>query len=195
LVPPFRNGVTNGGTPNTPQDGAQDGDDSSSSYDQPTSSAAYFKSTPPTPPRRRAEKRGQRTPALNNYPRLRHSRSTPSLRLPLTLPPDPRILQLRTLAHKLRMLFPKDKAALAAVLSNDVPDITDFVDPRGPRPHSEDTLIHVFIDQCVSIVYYFSYNSFVILAPIFLLVSLIISNVNSLIRGTRSDKCCIQLSP
>lgn len=150
LVLLLRNGVTNGGTPNAPQDGVQDGDDSSSSYDHPTSSAAYFKSTPPTPPRRRAEKRGQRTPATSNNPRLRHSRSTPSLRLPLTLPPDPRILQLRTLAHKLRMLFPEDKAALAAVLSNDAPDITDFVDPRGPRPQSQDTLIHVFIDQYVS---------------------------------------------
>jgi hypothetical protein len=134
------------------QNRAEDVDDSSSSS-EPSSpvAASRFKSTPATPSRRKTEKHRQRAAAAaavaSKNPRLHHSRSTPSLRLAVTLPLDPRILQLRALAHKLRLLFPEDNKALSAVLSNDLPDNTDFVDPRGPQPQSQDTLIHVFIDQ------------------------------------------------
>jgi hypothetical protein len=80
-------------------------------------------------------------------PPLLHSKSTPSLRLTATsLPLNPRVLKLRALAHKLRLLFPEDAARLSSILSNDQAD-EDFVDPRGPKPQSKDTLIHVFIDQ------------------------------------------------
>ena len=79
---------------------------------------------------------------------LLHSKSTPSLRLTTTLLPlDPRVLKLRALAHKLRLLFPEDASRLSSILSNDQADETNFVDPRGPKPRSKDTLIHVFIDQ------------------------------------------------
>jgi hypothetical protein len=123
----------------------QDADDSSSSFDQ--SPSAYFKSTPTTPARTKKEKWKQRTLAIDSNPKLSHSKSTPSLRLSLTIPPDPRVLQLRSLAHKLRTLFPEDSDSLNSVLSNDFPDSADFIDPRGPAPQSQDTLIHVFIDQ------------------------------------------------
>ena len=79
-------------------------------------------------------------------PQIPHSKSTPTLRLPITMPIDARVLQLRNLAHKLRMLFPKEATALSAVLSNDQPDGEDFVDPRGPVPRTKDTPIHIFID-------------------------------------------------
>ena len=123
----------------------QDADDSSSSFDQSTS--AYFKSTPTTPARTKKEKWKQRTLAIDSNPKLSHSKSTPSLRLSLTIPPDPSVLQLRSLAHKLCTLFPENTDSLNSVLSNDFPDSADFIDPRGPAPQSQDTLIHVFIDQ------------------------------------------------
>jgi len=122
-----------------------DADDSSSSFEQ--SSSHYFKSTPTTPARTRKEKQKQRLLAVDGNPKLSHSKSTPSLRLSLTIPPDPRILQLRSLAHKLRLLFPENAAELTSILSSDFPDSADFLDPRGPVPQSQDTLIHVFIDQ------------------------------------------------
>jgi hypothetical protein len=132
------------------QNRVEDVDYSSSSSEPSSPAASRFKSTPATPSRRKTEKHRQRAAAAaavaSKNPRLHHSRSTPSLRLPVTLPLDPRILQLRALAHKLRLLFTEDNKALSAVLSNDLPD-NDFVDPRGPQPQSQDTLIHVFVDQ------------------------------------------------
>jgi hypothetical protein len=67
------------------------------------------------------------------------------------MPPDPRILQLRSLAHKLRLLFPENAPELTTILSsNDLAEsASTFVDPRGPTPQSQDTLIHIFIDQSV----------------------------------------------
>lgn len=76
---------------------------------------------------------------------LRHSKSTPNLD---TLPSgslDPRIIQLRSLTHKLRLLFPEDSAALSAVLSNNFAGAST----RGYIPPPQDTLVHVFIDQWV----------------------------------------------
>lgn len=110
----------------------------------------YYESTPASPPpdatrvgrAQRREKQKERESRLT----MHHSHSTPSLRLTVSMPIDPRVLQLRNLAHKLRMLFPKDAASLAAVLSDDQPDADDFVDPRGPVPRAKDTLVHVFID-------------------------------------------------
>lgn len=126
--------------------GDQDADDSSSSLDlEPSSSFPYHKSTPGTPPRIKGAQ--SRRTTENN---LRHSKSTPNLDLSLSVPIDPRILQLRSLTHKLRLLFPDDSAALSALLSNDFPGKSDFVDPRGPVPRVQDTLIHVFIDQYVT---------------------------------------------
>ncbi|KAJ3540977.1 hypothetical protein NM688_g6148 [Phlebia brevispora] len=73
------------------------------------------------------------------------------------MPIDARVLQLRNLAHKLRMLFPRDAAALSAILSHDQPDASDFVDPRGPAPRMKDTLIHVFIDHSNILIGFLSY--------------------------------------
>ncbi|KAL4252198.1 hypothetical protein ABKN59_005499 [Abortiporus biennis] len=123
-----------------------DADASSSSIDVP-SSPAYYKSTPSTPPPHTKERRSKRTAIDEKRPSIHHSKSTPSLRLAVSIPIDARVLQLRNLAHKLRMLFPEDAAALSAVLSDDMSNTLDFVDPRGPVPLPKDTLIHVFIDH------------------------------------------------
>lgn len=79
--------------------------------------------------------------------RIPDNRPTPSPRLTTTfLPPELRVLKLRALAEKLRPLFPEDAPHLSSILSNDQIDEGGFVDPRGPKPRSEDTLIHVFVD-------------------------------------------------
>ena len=125
-------------------------DSSSSSLDRP-SSPHYYKSTPPTPPPDNDRQR-QRSAAPANAQRftMHHSKSTPSLRLPKSLPIDPRVLQLRNLAHKLRMFYPREAETLEETLSDDHPSPSEIVDPRGPIPRSQDTLIHVFIDQYVT---------------------------------------------
>ncbi|KAI0343851.1 hypothetical protein BDW22DRAFT_1356427 [Trametopsis cervina] len=111
----------------------------------------YYESNPASPPlnatrsgrAQRKDKESEKASRLT----MHHTQSTPSLRLTASMPIDPRVLQLRNLAHKLRMLFPKDAASLAAVLSDDQPGADDFVDPRGPVPRAKDTLVHVFIDH------------------------------------------------
>ena len=125
-----------------------DAGDSSFSSDE-AAPAKYFESTPPSPPHGIKEHRKQRASSEDARPKIHHSKSTPTLRLPMTMPIDARVLQLRNLAHKLRVLFPKDAAALSAILSNDQPDILNFVDPRGPVARTADIPIHIFIDQCV----------------------------------------------
>ena len=124
----------------------EDGDTSSSSFDAP-SSPSRFKTTPSTPATFRREKQKQRAAAEQN-PRLHHSRSTPSLQVS-THSFDVRTIQLRTLAHKLRLLFSTEREALTEVLARDFTSSLAYADPRGPVPQSQDTLIHVFIDQCV----------------------------------------------
>ena len=119
-------------------------EDTSSSFE--TSSSPTKNATPVTARGRDSRKKGKAVETTP--PPLLHSRSTPSLRLATTnLPLDPRVLRLRALAHKLRLLFPLDAARLSSILSNDQANEEDFVDPRGPKPQSKDTLIHVFIDQ------------------------------------------------
>ena len=118
-------------------------EDTSSSFD--SSSSPAKNATPVTARGRDSRKKGK---AIEMATPLLHSKSTPSLRLTATsLPLDPRVLKLRALAHKLRLLFPEDAARLSSILSNDQANEEDFVDPRGPKPQSKDTLIHVFIDQ------------------------------------------------
>ncbi|KAH8103326.1 hypothetical protein BXZ70DRAFT_925049 [Cristinia sonorae] len=118
-------------------------DSSSSSGGDPSSQQQYYRSNPPTPP---LELQSHHT-ANVIQPRIQHSKSTPSLRLPASMPIDARVLQIRNLAHKLRMLFPQDAKALSAILANDHPSPSEMVDPRGPMPRTKDTLIHVFIDH------------------------------------------------
>ena len=118
-------------------------EDTSSSFE---SSSPAKNATPVTAKSRDSRKKGKALGTIT--PPLLHSKSTPSLRLTTTLLPlDPRVLRLRALAHKLRLLFPADASRLSSILSNDQADEGDFVDPRGPKPQSKDTLIHVFIDQ------------------------------------------------
>ncbi|EIW55786.1 uncharacterized protein TRAVEDRAFT_171672 [Trametes versicolor FP-101664 SS1] len=128
----------------------EDGDTSSSSVDASSSSPAY-KTTPATPAILRKEKQIQRAVADHN-PRLHHSKSTPTLKPNPTLHVmttsfDARTIQLRTLAHKLRLLFPSEAKVLSAILSRDFTSALTYADPRGPVPQSQDTLIHVFIDH------------------------------------------------
>ncbi|KAF7798991.1 hypothetical protein EIP86_010220 [Pleurotus ostreatoroseus] len=132
-----------------------DADDSSFSSDEAYPSN-YYESTPASPPNAR-DQRTYQTVTEEGRLQIHHSKSTPSLRLPVTMPIDARVLQLRNLAHKLRMLFPKDAAALSAILSHDHPDASDFVDPRGPAPRVKDTLIHVFIDHSNILIGFLSY--------------------------------------
>ena len=120
-------------------------EDTSSSFE--LSSSPAKNATPVTAKGRDSRKKGKAV-GKTTPPPLLHSKSTPSLRLTTTLLPlDPRVLRLRALAHKLRLLFPEDAARLSSILSNDQADEGNFVDPRGPKPQSKDTLIHVFIDQ------------------------------------------------
>ena len=66
-----------------------------------------------------------------------------------SLPSDPRVLKLRTLGHKLQLLFPEDASHVSSVLSNGQVDQEGIVGPRGSKLRSEGALIHVFIDQQV----------------------------------------------
>lgn len=119
-------------------------EDTSSSFE--TSSSPTKDATPVTARGRDSWKKGKAV--KTTMPPLLHRKQAPSLRLSATsLPLDPRVLRLRALAHKLRLLFPEDASRLSSILSNDQADEEDFVDPRGPKPRSKDTLIHVFIDQ------------------------------------------------
>lgn len=119
-------------------------EDTSSSFE--SSSSPAKNATPVTARGRDSRKKGKAVGTIT--PPLLHSKSTPSLRLAATsLPLDPRVLRLRALAHKLRLLFPEDASRLSSILSNDQANEEDFVDPRGPKPQSKDTLIHVFVDQ------------------------------------------------
>jgi len=95
----------------------------------------YSKSSPTTPLLARKSPRKEK--------REQHLLAVTSTSLPI----EPRTLQLRSLTHKLRLLFPENAAELTAVLSSDSLDGADFFDPRGPNPRSQDTLIHVFVDQ------------------------------------------------
>ncbi|KAH7890270.1 hypothetical protein F5I97DRAFT_7288 [Phlebopus sp. FC_14] len=99
----------------------------------------HYKSTPSTPPQ------------ANSIPLrqgvLKHSKSTPTLQVK-TIPPDPQILKLRCLAHKLRLKFPDDYDRITPLLTQDFSGgESDFSDPRGPAPRARDTLIHVFVDH------------------------------------------------
>ncbi|KAF7368794.1 hypothetical protein MVEN_00204500 [Mycena venus] len=141
-----------------------------------TTTTTTHKSVPATPnARSRKERRRQAlantsgSPSANRV--LIHSKSTPQLRnsvLPLSFNnfagshegprAHPRVVQLLTLAKKLGKVFPADKAVLDGLIP-DPADDTDprlqalvdndfsFVDPRGPPPGPDDTLIHVFIDH------------------------------------------------
>ena len=149
----------------------EDGDTSSSSLDV-SSSSPYSKTTPATPAVFRKERQKTRASAEQN-PRLHHSRSTPSLHVS-TKSFDARTIQLRTLAHKLRLLFPSEAKALSAILSRDFTSSLTYADPRGPVPQSQDTLIHVFIDQYVyhpCLLPPITYSSHALLAQTFLSAS------------------------
>lgn len=131
-------------------DEEEDDDDEEDESTSDSAPANYYESTPVSPlpnGHRRQRSNISTTEDREGRPLVHHSRSTPSLRLQTTAPINPRILQLRNLAHKLRMLYPKDARFLSAILSKDQPDDSDIVDPRGPMPRAKDTPFHVFIDQ------------------------------------------------
>ncbi|PCH37041.1 hypothetical protein WOLCODRAFT_157743 [Wolfiporia cocos MD-104 SS10] len=143
----------------TADDGdADDGYDSSSSIDAPSSSP-QVKPLHISLSRPRNERRRQHPPSKPSTPYLHHSKSTPNLIPPVSIPLDARVLHLRNLAHKLRLFFPQDANALHDILA---PDSTStapsgFVDTRGPVPRSQDTLIHVFIDHSNILIGFLTY--------------------------------------
>ncbi|KAF9233563.1 hypothetical protein BU15DRAFT_90288 [Melanogaster broomeanus] len=121
------------------------------SSSSPGNAHIHYKSTPSTPPRT------NRLPVKREV--LKHSKSTPTLQVK-TIPPDPQILKLRCLAHKLRHRFPEEHERITALLTQDFSGgESDFSDPRGPAPRSRDTVIHCFIDQLriISIPFFFEY--------------------------------------
>ncbi|KAH7906296.1 hypothetical protein BJ138DRAFT_650720 [Hygrophoropsis aurantiaca] len=127
-------------------DGEDEEDEVSSSSEN---RRANLKHTPSTPPHTRRPQPSSSN-ANSTSTRLKHSRSTPVLRFPTTIPPDPQILRLRCLAHKLRLKFPEDYDRITALLTQDFSGSggdSDFSDPRGPVPGGRDTLIHVFVDH------------------------------------------------
>ncbi|KAF7322666.1 hypothetical protein HMN09_00045200 [Mycena chlorophos] len=139
----------------------EDAEDSSSSFDYTTTATSTtHQSVPATPARSRKERRRQQALAATSGSPSRtliHSKSTPQLR-PLSLanephPHYPRVMQLRSLAKKLGKLFPPDQPVLSRLIPDDdefqrrfADDEDFFVDPRGPPPGENDTLIHIFID-------------------------------------------------
>ena len=145
--------TTTAGADDVGDDGGDEAYESSSSIDNTSSPSAAIRAT--AAHIRFQTERGRRpvVPLEAQKSRLIHSRSTPNLIPPVSLPLDARVLHLRNLAHKLRLFFPNDAAALRDVLhpetTSGVTEESGFVDTRGPEPGSQDTLIHVFIDQCV----------------------------------------------
>ncbi|KAH9912462.1 uncharacterized protein B0H18DRAFT_1088430 [Fomitopsis serialis] len=105
---------------------------SSSSVDATSSPSAAIRIAA-TPARTRPERR-QRTIAqvAREKPRLLHSKSTPNLIPPVSLPIDARTTTSGT-------------------------EESGFVDTRGPEPGSQDTLIHVFIDHSNILIGFLSY--------------------------------------
>ncbi|CCM03453.1 uncharacterized protein FIBRA_05586 [Fibroporia radiculosa] len=129
--------------------------DSSSSVDVPSSSPRVRSKTV-IPARNDQERRRYRSPISVDRVRLQHSKSTPNLIPPVSLPLDARVLHLRNLAHKLRLFFPQDAISLNAILSTESA-YADFVDTRGPEPRSQDTLIHVFVDHSNILIGFLTY--------------------------------------
>lgn len=136
---------------------ADDGYDSSSSVDVTSSPQARAKAAASFHDKQ--DKQGKRRPrplAPTEKLRLHHSKSTPNLIPPVSIPLDARALHLRNLAHKLRLFFPQDVVALRTILSPESAN-QGFVDTRGPEPRSQDTLIHVFIDHSNILIGFLSY--------------------------------------
>ncbi|KAI0826688.1 hypothetical protein BC628DRAFT_251879 [Trametes gibbosa] len=153
--------TTGGEVDGVEETSADNEDEGTSSSVEASSSSPLYKTTPATPAILRKQKQKQRENADNN-PRLHHSKSTPTLKPNPTLHVmtksfDARTIQLRTLAHKLRLLFPSDAQALLAILSRDFTSSLTYADPRGPVPQSQDTLIHVFIDHSNILIGFITY--------------------------------------
>ncbi|KAI0067021.1 hypothetical protein BV25DRAFT_1820174 [Artomyces pyxidatus] len=125
-------------------------DETSSSPDVSSSSPAHYKSTPATPPHPKQRSSSQA--------RLGHSKSTPSLRN-ISIPLDPQVVRLRSLAIKLKFLFPSEADYLSAVLSNASLNASspEFIDPRGPTPQAGDPLVHVFVDYSNILIGFLTY--------------------------------------
>ncbi|KZT64738.1 hypothetical protein DAEQUDRAFT_752863 [Daedalea quercina L-15889] len=143
--------TTTAGVEDVGDDGGDEAYASSSSVDNTSSPSAAMRTA--TAPARFKPERGRRTigQTTSQKARLVHSRSTPNLIPPVSLPIDARVLHLRNLAHKLRLFFPNEAAALRDVLdpetTSGISEEAGFIDTRGPEPGSQDTLIHVFIDH------------------------------------------------
>ncbi|KAH9849425.1 hypothetical protein C2E23DRAFT_737498 [Lenzites betulinus] len=140
---------------------ADNEDEGTSSSVEASSSSPPYKTTPATPAAQRKEKQKQRESADHN-PRLHHSKSTPTLKPNpalhvMTKSFDARTIQLRTLAHKLRLLFKSESQALLDILSRDFTSTLTYADPRGPVPQSQDTLIHVFVDHSNILIGFITY--------------------------------------
>ncbi|KIJ49263.1 hypothetical protein M422DRAFT_45163 [Sphaerobolus stellatus SS14] len=76
--------------------------------------------------------------------------------IPLRPSVDPRLLQLRALAQKLRRQFPQNDSRLKQILLDD--KLTNnLIDPRGRGPDVGDPLTHVFIDHSNILIGFLNY--------------------------------------
>jgi len=148
-----------------------DADESSSSYDvqdsgvgtsNETSSSGIVLRPSHEPPRPRGRQRRSdhsHSPTTS----LLRSRSVPQLRVHDDVAeseeePSARASRLKELGAKLAKLFPQDRASLKTVNYGVIPTtpqdevVGDVIDTRGRAPGPKDErIVHVFVDQCVSL--------------------------------------------
>lgn len=122
----------------------EEGEDGSPEYDTGTGDALSApeptsrRSVPHTPRSRRS---APKQPATAPPQTLSASR-------PLPAPPSPAVQRLRSLAHKLRALYPDDAPHLTRVLRemHEPSEPGAFVDVRGPPATPADPAVHVLVD-------------------------------------------------
>ncbi|KAH9829830.1 uncharacterized protein C8Q71DRAFT_788669 [Rhodofomes roseus] len=152
---------TTAGVDDVGDDGGDEAYASSSSVEIASSPSAAIRTATASARVKTVRRQPTLTQVAREKPRLLHSKSTPNLIPPVSLPLDARVLHLRNLAHKLRLFFPKDAVALHDVLDPETAfsatGESGFVDTRGPEPGSQDTLIHVFIDHSNILIGFLSY--------------------------------------
>ncbi|EJD40748.1 hypothetical protein AURDEDRAFT_115781 [Auricularia subglabra TFB-10046 SS5] len=122
-----------------------DGEDGSPEYDTSTGDAlsAPERSQPQTPRRRK-----QQQPPPSTITPIAPPPVNGAVSRPLPVPPSPAVQRLRSLAQKLRGMYPDDAPHLSRVLQDlrEPAEPGGFVDVRGPPATPTDPVVHVFVD-------------------------------------------------
>ncbi|KZV93960.1 hypothetical protein EXIGLDRAFT_748908 [Exidia glandulosa HHB12029] len=132
----------------------QEGDDASPEYDTSTGDALSApepgsrRSMPHTP---RSRRTAPRQPAT--APPQTHVQAQP------LLTPSPAVQRLRSLAHKLRALYPDDAAHITHVLREmqEPSEPGAFVEVRGPPATPADPVVHVIVDYSNILIGFINY--------------------------------------